>query len=592
MFGGGEFALLLVDADDPFAPGVVERVDRLERALAGIPGLDVNSLLSVFRRARAGFEPTPEQVAALRTFVTGTDLLRRQGLVGDHYLAIALTLEVGEPAERHALLAAIDAALRPVEADPGPIRGIHRLGQPCVNAYLDETCRRTPALLRALRGLPRRPDRSSSTARCARSSPSSRRSASASPSRWRTSARTGGHAHDRLADGADDDPRHRDRDPRLPALALRRAAGGAPGRRAPDLRAREQVRRRARRRSSPPPSASRRSSSPRSVPIREMGIWVAVGLAITWVVVFTLFPALQKLLAHADAARAAARARGRLRAPRGGAAALELPLALAARALGDRRSRSPARRRSSACRASLAPMPRAHRPGRVHRPPLRALPRHPRALAAHPGPLGHERLAARAGRHRSEPEVLTGLHRFQQALEADPDVGAAVGPTTILRLIRYLGGEGDAWPEDPPEAGGRSPPTSRRSLPLEPMLAALRAAPRPRRGAGDGHLARRGVRGVRAPRRGHPSATGRTTAARAPRARALLDAHGRPGAALTRTSPQTLVPTLVESFVLTVAIIFAAFLLVFRSGTARLMAMIPSIFAILVMFLVMRLRRA
>jgi hypothetical protein len=49
-----------------------------------------------------------------------------------------------------------------------------------------------------------------------------------------------------------------------------------------------------------------------------------------------------------------------------------------------------------------------------------------------------------------------------------------------------------------------------------------------------------------------------------------------------------LVPTLVKSFALTAAVIFAAFLVVFRNGTARLMAMIPSIFAILVMFLVMR----
>ena len=31
-------------------------------------------------------------------------------------------------------------------------------------------------------------------------------------------------------------------------------------------------------------------------PIREMGIWVAVGLSVTWVIVFTLFPALQKIL--------------------------------------------------------------------------------------------------------------------------------------------------------------------------------------------------------------------------------------------------------------------------------------------------------
>ena len=50
-------------------------------------------------------------------------------------------------------------------------------------------------------------------------------------------------------------------------------------------------------------------------------------------------------------------------------------------------------------------------------------------------------------------------------------------------------------------------------------------------------------------------------------------------------------PTLVESFGLTVVIIFGTFLLVFRNGAARLMAMIPSLFAILVMFAVMRLLR-
>jgi predicted RND superfamily exporter protein len=49
-----------------------------------------------------------------------------------------------------------------------------------------------------------------------------------------------------------------------------------------------------------------------------------------------------------------------------------------------------------------------------------------------------------------------------------------------------------------------------------------------------------------------------------------------------------LVPTLTESFAITAAIIFLAFLAVFRSPAARLMAMIPSLFAILVMFLVMR----
>ncbi|HUK66340.1 MAG TPA: MMPL family transporter, partial [Anaeromyxobacteraceae bacterium] len=51
----------------------------------------------------------------------------------------------------------------------------------------------------------------------------------------------------------------------------------------------------------------------------------------------------------------------------------------------------------------------------------------------------------------------------------------------------------------------------------------------------------------------------------------------------------SLVPTLSESFVLTATLIFLAFLFVFRSASARLMAMIPSVFAILATFLGLRL---
>src|SRR5581483_1140528 len=50
-----------------------------------------------------------------------------------------------------------------------------------------------------------------------------------------------------------------------------------------------------------------------------------------------------------------------------------------------------------------------------------------------------------------------------------------------------------------------------------------------------------------------------------------------------------LLPTLTESFALTASLIFFAFLLVFRSPSARLMTMIPSLFAILAVFVIMRL---
>ena len=52
---------------------------------------------------------------------------------------------------------------------------------------------------------------------------------------------------------------------------------------------------------------------------------------------------------------------------------------------------------------------------------------------------------------------------------------------------------------------------------------------------------------------------------------------------------QRLLPTLTESFALTASVIFCAFLLVFRSPSARVMTMIPSLFAILSVFVVMRL---
>ena len=59
-------------------------------------------------------------------------------------------------------------------------------------------------------------------------------------------------------------------------------------------------------------------------------------------------------------------------------------------------------------------------------------------------------------------------------------------------------------------------------------------------------------------------------------------------AVLAAQISEHLVPTLTQSFVLTASVIFVAFLFVFRSPAGRLMAMIPSLFAILTVFLVMR----
>ena len=141
VFGEGEFALLLAEADDPLAPAIVTRVDEIERALVGIPHVAVNSTLSIFRKAKAGFEPTPENLAAFRAFVTGTDLFRKQGLVSDRYLAVGLILDVRGTEERRVALAAIEKAIGGFRDHPAPLAKLTELGAPWVDEYLDETQR-------------------------------------------------------------------------------------------------------------------------------------------------------------------------------------------------------------------------------------------------------------------------------------------------------------------------------------------------------------------------------------------------------------------------------------------------------------------
>jgi predicted RND superfamily exporter protein len=318
-------------------------------------------------------------------------------------------------------------------------------------------------------------------------------------------------------------------------------------------------------------------------PIREMGIWVAVGLALAWVVVFTLFPALQKVL----------RAPTREERPTAGAAFERLaerlptwsyrwrfPLVGAALAL------------SALGAISLFGLPGVVPPMAVHTDPVEYLDKNStlyrdirRLTPSIPGlSVTHVWLRGPLGAV-AEPATLTALHRFQQALEADPEVGAAVGPTSILRLVRYLAGAGDGWPTDPEEQEALAADLEA-LLPAEPLLQRFvqphafgqaQITVVSRAAEHDAFLR------LEAALRRHWEAA----VAAEP---ALAGFTMRPVglAPLQARVAQELVPTLVQSFLLTVAVIFTAFLLVFRSGSARLLAMIPSIFAILVMFAVMR----
>src|SRR5262245_31779535 len=120
VFGSGAYIVLLAQAHDIFAPDVLARIDDIETRLAAIPGVEPQSALATFRRAKGGFTPTPEQAAAFRDFVSGTTLFREQGLVADGILTIPVVLRASGERGVRALLDDIDRALDNVERSPAP----------------------------------------------------------------------------------------------------------------------------------------------------------------------------------------------------------------------------------------------------------------------------------------------------------------------------------------------------------------------------------------------------------------------------------------------------------------------------------------
>jgi predicted RND superfamily exporter protein len=580
VFGAGEFSLLLAEVDDPFAPEVLARVDAIEQALKAVPKVSPNSALSIFRRTQA--ELGPEDAEAFRRFVGGTDLLRRQGLIGEDFLAIALSLEVSGPAERNATLAAIDTAIGSANPEPSPLRKLTKLGLPFVNAYLDETQRGAfdlfalfAAFVVVLNLLLYRSWRTllafvATLGVCLALSVGyigltggmfTLVSPMVPMTILVTATATLVYLHSRFVER----PAERSVDEhQIFSLANKFLACTA---------------------SVFATAVGFGALAISSIrPIREMGIWVAVGLAITWLVVFTLFPALQRIL----------RTPTRLeRASAGGwierfadwlplwSYRFRWPLVVSALLL------------SAGGAVALFGLPGVVPAMRVLTDPVEyidhdaELYRDVRRLEKQiPGMSMTDVWIKGEPGSASDPEVLTGLDRFQERLEVDPAVGVAIGPTAILRLIRYLAGQGDAWPESAEEREQVAADLEG-MLSMEPMLQHF-VQPH--------ELAQ-----------SHLTVISRATDEEA--FQHLDTAIRRHWEESVRENPvlaeleltivglgplhakmaQSLVPTLVESFALTVVIIFATFLVVFRSGSARLMAMIPSLFAILVMFLVMRL---
>jgi hypothetical protein len=182
-------------------------------------------------------------------------------------------------------------------------------------------------------------------------------------------------------------------------------------------------------------------------PIYEMGLWTAGGLAMSWVVCFTLFPALQRALRTPTHRERAGTVRW-------------FP------ALVDRLIPFSYRWRwllvagsvlimALGC-AALFGVPGVLRPMPLETDALdyvdRDLPvyRDTRKFESAVAGLNVTDIWIRtAPGGVLDPGLLRGLELFARELEADPHVGSVAGPTTLLRWARYAGGAGDRLPVEP-----------------------------------------------------------------------------------------------------------------------------------------------
>ena len=582
LFPEGVHALLMLETADPLNAPALRGAEQLEQRLAAISGVEPQSLLSIYRGANPATSLDAAGAERVRRFATGTHLFSRSGLLGPHFLGIALELHVRSPADRDRMLSAIDAAVAPLSGNHGgPFTRIRRVGSPWLDAWLEHetqvaTQRSMPlfgVFLVTLIFLLYRSWRALLAIVITLGLVVAIAMGVAVLTGWKhtivsslvpltvlvTATSTLVYIHSRYIDRGDaaDLAAHHARilaNKFRPCTAsIFATAVGFAALVVSNIR-----------------------------PVREMGLWTASGLIVAWIASFTLFPALQQLLRTPTQSEVAPAGRW---FPRFVDRWLPLTRTLrwplvAAALLG-----------MAAGAIALVGLPGHIRPLALETDTLTYI--DPRLPAAQDTRFfeGQDGLdvyqlwlqVPQAG--ALDPQFLRAVDQLVRQLESDPRITAVDGPTSILRWARYVQSGVDELPTDP-QAWTDLAGT------LEQLLLTTPAA--------RGYVDLTSLGDVRLTIRGRDRAFGDigvmhhyiekvwATVQRQQPALATVTARVVGESVLSDQITLQLVPTLMESFILTASIIFCAFLLVFRSPMARLMAMIPSLFAILSAFLVMR----
>jgi len=573
IFPEPQLVMLVFESPDPWAPSSLERVDRAKAELARIPHVTAFSAVDALRRARPDAD-----AATLRALANGTRFFRRQGLAGGDFLTIVASLEVRGPADRDAALAAIESAL--ARADAGTV---HKIGTPYINGWLEHaagsTAKRSFTILavllvsivlflfRSLRALLAIVLALGSTLALALGAGAllgfsfTIVSALVPLTVMVTTLATLTYLHSRFVDQPADVPLAEHhvaalRSKLLPVTAstIAAAAGFAA------------------------------LAVSKIQPIRQTGIWTAIGLLISWLVAYTLFPALQRVLHTPTVRQIQSRT------------VVYDRVSHALPELTYRQRRTFLALALALCVAgglAITGVPGLFGGLRVasdvldNIDPASAVARDMRWFRTHVMDLNVARVWVHLPRAAAtEPDVLHAIDRFHTALEAAPQVTGITGPTTLLRMRSYFAGHGEALPRDAGEFASTVQDVEQLLLTESDLRAFIEPG-----GLADLQLTVLFHDGRTA---GYAELTARAEAAWAATVAtspALIGAtmHVVGDALLNAKVGESLVPTLAESFVLTVVIILAVFLVVFRSGIERLLAMIPSMFALLVTFLGLRL---
>jgi uncharacterized protein len=581
VYPQAEEALIVLESPDPLSLAALQGADQLERELDKIPKVSAHSLLTVYFRSAPPPSIGPAEAANLRAFATGTSLVRRTGLMGDHYLGIGLELQVNSPAERDQALAAIDAIVLPLPAAGHPFTAVRRVGSPWLDAWLErQTGASTKKFMplfgvflmtlvfvvyrswRALAAIIFTLGASVAIAvGCGEllAFSNSVVSTLVPLTVMVTTTATLVYIHSRYMEpGESSTPfEHHARalaNKFLPCTASMFAtAVGFAALAVSDIR-----------------------------PVREMGMWTACGLIGAWVACFTLFPALQSLLRAPRRASAAAQekwfvsfvdvlvpATQRYRWFLVAGAVLVM-LCGAASLFGIPGKLEPLQLETDAL-TYVNPRERVAQDTRQFEK-ANGLDVKDLWLQTRPG-------------HALDPDFLRSVELLARRLEQHPGVNSVDGPTTVLRWARYiqtgsdeLPSSADAWPKlaaDLEQILLNEP--GARSYVDVADLSSVRLSVR-------AHAETFGPSGEL---RKFILQTWNEAQASDPSFKTVRGQMAGAGV-LSGIITERLLPTLTQSFGITASVIFLAFLVVFRSPSARLMTMIPSFFAILSVFIVMR----